>query len=145
MALTVRCGEGLTIACVDEIDRTEHTGLGDAAHASTALLEYVILGEASPDLLNRQFVGLPPELTGGIDQRQLMPIARVLILIQDPSGSIYLYRYAADGAFAGDTWHPDVGEAKEQAKFEYGCAVGEWLPVPADILDIEAFARFLVH
>lgn len=108
-------------------------------------LEYALLGEASPDSTNRQFMGLPPELTGGIDQRQPMPIAKVLILLQDPTGSIYLYRYAADGAFAGDTWHSDVPAAKEQAKFEYGCAVGDWRAAPADITDSEVFARFLMR
>lgn len=109
------------------------------------LLEYVILGEFSPELPIRQFMGLPPELTGGIDQRRPMPIARALILTQDQIGSILLYRYDADGAFAGDTWHLDVGEAKEQAKFEYGSAVGDWRPVPADIIDVDALVRFLMR
>ncbi len=107
------------------------------------LLEYAVLGEASPELPNRQFSGLPPELTGGIDQRRPMPMAKVLIVRQDPTGSIYLYRYAADGAFAGDTWHGDVEEAKHQAEFEYGCAVDDWHPVPVDTIDIEALIRFL--
>jgi hypothetical protein len=106
-------------------------------------LEFALLGEVSPDLPTRQFVGVPPGLTGGVDQRQAMPPAKVLVLMRESDGSIFLYRFAADGAAAGDTWHAEIAEAKGQAAFEYGNAVGVWCPVPADVTDISAFVRSL--
>jgi hypothetical protein len=72
-----------------------------------------------------------------------MPQASVLTLMRDTDGSIDLYRFAPGGVAAGDTWHPDIAEAKGQAEFEYGDAVGAWRPAPDDITDIEAFVRSL--
>ncbi|HEU5348238.1 MAG TPA: hypothetical protein VFU63_06465 [Ktedonobacterales bacterium] len=106
-------------------------------------LEYALLAERLPELPARQFVGLPPELTGRVDRRRAMPRASVLVLMRDTSGSIYLFRLAFDGVFAGDTWHPDIAEAKEQAEFEYGGAVDAWHPVPDGVSDLEAFVRSL--
>ncbi|MFO1187379.1 MAG: hypothetical protein U1E87_07995 [Alphaproteobacteria bacterium] len=40
---------------------------------------------------------------------------------------MFLYRIAKDREFAGDTWRETIEEAKEQAQFEYGDAVSEWL------------------
>ncbi len=106
-------------------------------------LEFAVLGERSPELPPRQFVGLPPALTGGVDRRRALPHASVLVLVRDTNGSIPLYRCTSDGGFAGDTWHPDVAQAKEQPAFEYGTAVGDWRTVPDDITDLEVFVRSL--
>jgi hypothetical protein len=106
-------------------------------------LEFAVLGELPPELPPRQFWGLPPDLTGGVDRRRVMPQAAVLVLMRDPYGSIFLYRFDSAGAFSGDTWHQDVVEAKRQATFEYGNAVGDWHAVPDDITDIGAFVRSL--
>jgi hypothetical protein len=106
-------------------------------------LEFAVLAEPPPDLMVRQFVGLPPELAGGADRRRAMPRASVLVLMRDAGGSIYLLRFAFGGVSAGDTWHRDIGEAKGQAEFEYGATVGAWCPVPDGIIDIETFVRLL--
>jgi hypothetical protein len=86
----------------------------------------------------RHYVGVPPELSGGCETRREMPPASVLLIEQSEEG-VFLLRYAATGHFAGDTWHPTVEQAKEQAVFEYGDAVAEWRQVPADINDVMAF------
>jgi hypothetical protein len=44
-----------------------------------------------------------------------------------------LYRYTADGTFAGDTWHQSLDDAKGQADFEYGKALGSWQQIPEDV------------
>ena len=106
-------------------------------------LEFAVLAEPPPEAPARQFAGLPSELTGGVDQRGALPRASVLVLMRDTDGSIYLYRFAPGGVAAGDTWHPDIAEAKGQAEFEYGGAVGTWRPVPNDISNIETFVRVL--
>ena len=59
-----------------------------------------------------------PSLTEGRDERQEMKAAVLLVVEEKPDG-IFLYRYAADGSYAGDTWHTDIDEAKQQASFEY--------------------------
>jgi hypothetical protein len=57
----------------------------------------------------------------------------------EPSGPM-VYRYTAQGDFAGDTWHEDIEQAKEQAEFEYGDALGEWREVPLDVSDPHTYA-----
>jgi hypothetical protein len=86
----------------------------------------------------RHFVGLPPELTGGKDTRQEMGTAYFLT-IEEEADQIFLYRFGKDGACVGDTWHRNVDEAKEQALYEYGDAVGQWIDVPPDRKDTVAF------
>jgi hypothetical protein len=51
-----------------------------------------------------------------------------------------LYRYTAHGDFGGDTWHETLDDAKRQAVLEYGDALGDWMPVPDDVSDMEEFA-----
>jgi hypothetical protein len=78
--------------------------------------------------------GLPVELTGGVDRRTVMPWARVVLLEEEePGGSATLWRWDANGEFAGDTWHESVEDAMGQAEFEYGVALGAWRPVPAHV------------
>ena len=57
---------------------------------------------------------------------ELMPPARMLILMRDPDDEWGLYRYGAEGEFAGDTAHDSYDDAIHQVTFEYGSAVGEW-------------------
>lgn len=53
------------------------------------------------------FQGMPPELTGGQDQREALPWPRVLLIEEEREG-IFLYRFSEDGSFGGDTWHMDL-------------------------------------
>ncbi len=66
---------------------------------------------------------MPPEL-GGTSQIEL-PAAAALVLVQRSNGW-FLYRYAEDGTFVGDTWDMTVEGSKEQALFEYGNALTKW-------------------
>ncbi len=62
------------------------------------------------------------------------PRAAVVVLQSMPDG-FFLYRYASDGAFVGDTWHPDVDSARGQATFEFEGALGPWTVVPEGVVD----------
>jgi len=48
--------------------------------------------------------------------------------IEDTDDGFLLLRYDKDGAFAGDTWHLTVEEAKEQAAFEFELDKDGWVP-----------------
>lgn len=87
----------------------------------------------------RQFLGLPPELTGGEDNRERLPWPRVLIVEGKPDG-VFLYRFTADKTFCGDTWHLSVEDAIAQAESEYGELLDSWKEVPENIRDPIAFA-----
>ncbi len=54
---------------------------------------------------------------------------KVVLLLAHEDGPM-LYRYTATGAFAGDTWHKSLDDAKGQAEFEYGEALGSWQQIP---------------
>jgi hypothetical protein len=86
----------------------------------------------------RHYLGLPPELTPGADERVDFPRARI-VLIKETRHGVFLYRYTQHGAYAGDTYHESVPDAQEQAEFEYGPALGEWLEVPGAVPDAEAY------
>jgi hypothetical protein len=86
----------------------------------------------------KHYCGLPPELTEGKDRRELLGPAAVVVIAEKPSG-VFLVRFTADGRFAGDTWHPTVQEAKEQAIFEFADRLSEWQFVPNDVEDVVAF------
>ena len=49
------------------------------------------------------------------------------------------FRYAADGSFAGDTWHETVEAAQASLKSEYGDLLSAWRPVPDDEPDPTAY------
>ncbi len=51
-----------------------------------------------------------------------------------------LYRYTAQGEFAGDTWHQTLEDAKAQAAAEYGEALSDWQDIPDGVSDAEAYA-----
>jgi hypothetical protein len=107
-------------------------------------LSYALLADIGGALRANHYVGLPPELSAGTDHRVQLPVASILVLAEDMGGSIFLYRFAKDGAFAGDTWHPDIQEAMEQAAFEYNGAVGDWRAVPQSFATIEEFVQTLL-
>jgi hypothetical protein len=68
-------------------------------------------------------------------------MAEAALLYIEPDGnSVLVIRYAADGDFAGDDWHPTVEEAQEDARLEFENALTEWIEVPPDEKDVFAFA-----
>ena len=71
---------------------------------------------------------------------KMLPLADVVIVVADADPGAMLFRYTAHGEFGGDTWHPTVDEAQEQAIYEYGDALLEWLAVPDDVTDSHAYA-----
>jgi hypothetical protein len=85
------------------------------------------------------FVGLPPELSGGHDYRVALPLPDVVV-IETREDGVFLDRLTESGEFGGDSWHQSVAEAKRQATFEYGDALGEWVEIPAEELDAEDYA-----
>ena len=60
--------------------------------------------------------------------RPMPAAARVEIV--DENGGFMLIRYSAEGAFAGDTWHATLEEAKRQAHFEFYIPEEGWEPQP---------------
>jgi hypothetical protein len=95
-------------------------------------------------------VNVPPQAAGGLPYRaywgmpdgpqQPMPVPSILVIEAQPDGFYLLIGYAADGAFAGDTWHEDVADAKGQATFAYGPYLAPWEPIPPEVQDTTAFA-----
>ncbi|MBI1877522.1 MAG: hypothetical protein HYR94_04705 [Chloroflexi bacterium] len=83
--------------------------------------------------------GLPPELTGGQDYREKLPRPRVFV-IEEKSEGVFLFRFAADGSFGGDTWHMSIDDAKNQAAYEYGDMLGRWEQIPPEVTNVVAFA-----
>jgi hypothetical protein len=58
-----------------------------------------------------------------------------MILIEQTSDGFMLYRFDAEGGFAGDTWHQSLDDAKHQAEYEYADAIRRWIVVPPAIED----------
>lgn len=87
-----------------------------------------------------QFLGLPEELSGSKDSRSELPRPQILIIEEQDDG-IFLYRYTLDGRFGGDTWHATMEDAKHQASYEYGEAVGEWHAIPPEVKESLEYAR----
>ena len=84
----------------------------------------------------QHYWGMPPAVGG--DGRQEMPSPSGLLIEANDDG-VFLYRFAANGQFAGDTWHQSVGDAQEQASFEFDKCLSKWLAVPDDVTDAVAF------
>ena len=80
-----------------------------------------------------------------MDPSKMLPIADVILLVAGNEPGVMLFRYTAHGDFGGDTYHSTPQEALEQASFEYGEALGEWLAVPDDVVDAHAFAVAYAH
>jgi len=92
------------------------------------------------DLKVKHFLGVPPEITRGTDDRILLPPPKFLLIQADESGTM-LFRLAEDGAIVGDTWHASYEEAISQVAYEYGNSVGEWVEVPEVVTDVMEFAH----
>ena len=80
-----------------------------------------------------------------LDPTKMLPIADVVLLVVGSEPGVMLFRYTAHGDFGGDTYHATPEEALEQASFEYGDALGEWLAVPDDVRDAHSFAVQYAH
>ncbi|MFC1783582.1 hypothetical protein ACFL02_08355 [Planctomycetota bacterium] len=48
------------------------------------------------------------------------------IEIVDQKNSFFAIRYTDDGDFCGDSWHQNLQQAKQQAKFEFELTEDEW-------------------
>lgn len=69
------------------------------------------------------------------------PAPRAALVVLDATADgVFLYRYASDGAFVGDTWHPSVEEARGQATYEFNGDLGPWRVVPDSAPDPVAYA-----
>ena len=99
---------------------------------------FALVDESEGTPTSRHFKGWPPELTGGADFRERLPIPRAVLIDEDPIG-FFLYRFARDGSLVGDTWHKTLEEAKEQAKDEYGDGLNEWQAILEDVEDADEF------
>jgi hypothetical protein len=79
---------------------------------------------------------------GSLTNYKLMPVPDILIL-EDEGNRAFLYRYTLKGEFVGDTWHPTVDEARQQATYEYEDSLGEWKEMPPHIDTTDYFAYIL--
>ena len=75
-----------------------------------------------------------------LDPAKMLPLADVVLLVADADPGAMLFRYTAHGEFGGDTWHPSVAAAQEQAAEEYGDALQPWIRVADDVKDAHAYA-----
>lgn len=81
-----------------------------------------------------------------LDPSQMLPLPDVVLLVVDREpGATMLFRYTAHGDFGGDTFHTSAEEAIEQASFEYGDALGEWVDVPDEVADAHTYAVAYAH
>jgi|GEM_PF-1142829 len=76
-----------------------------------------------------QFVGLPPELSSDASH-QALPGPDVLVIEYESEDSCMLYRYQWGGTFGGDTWHETLQKAFQQAEYEFGTEIADWIAVP---------------
>lgn len=97
------------------------------------------VSEAHPHPDTIHYRGTPPDLTGGIDQREKLSRPR-LLTIEEKSDGIFMYRFTSEGERVGDTWHMSLEDAQHQAEYEYQELLSEWTPVPLDVDDPVALA-----
>jgi hypothetical protein len=105
---------------------------------STRTRRIALIGALAGGRWTTQTAGYP------MDPAKMLPLADVLLVIDDDDGAM-LFRYTAHGEFGGDTYHASLGAAFEQAREEYGEALGEWITVPEDVSDAHAFAVAYAH
>lgn len=59
--------------------------------------------------------------------RRSMPFPSVVVIEEEEGHpGFFLYGYAPDGAFAGDTYHQSIDEALGQASYQYGIPSSAW-------------------
>lgn len=63
----------------------------------------------------------------------LLRPARHVVLEEHPEGT-YIFRYADDWSFGGDTWHANQEDALHQIQFEYEVNELHWSPISEDVL-----------
>lgn len=51
--------------------------------------------------------------------------------IVEEGNGYFLFRYSADGEYAGDSWFSSIDDAKKQAKFEFQIDEDSWKEVSA--------------
>lgn len=90
----------------------------------------------------KHYQGLPPELTKGKDYREKMTLPAFLVIDEKPPEGVFLFRYDAQGNCVGDTWHQDVTEAKDQARFEYESVLSKWVEIPAEVHNVQQIIEF---
>jgi len=78
--------------------------------------------------------------THPLDPAKMLPVADVVLIASDVTGTAMMFRYTAHGDFAGDTLHETIGDAKIAAEAEYEEALMPWEDVPDDVSDAHAFA-----
>ncbi|MGD0548708.1 MAG: hypothetical protein ABR991_12925 [Terracidiphilus sp.] len=100
------------------------------------LLAFIPSGGESSTVMH--FTELPSALTVDKDTRQKMGRACFLVIEETPEG-VFLYRYGAQGKFAGDTWHLNIDDVKDQAKYEYAASFATWSEVPVEVQDVIAY------
>ena len=89
-------------------------------------------------------VGSLSEAIDRPEAAQPLPSPDILVIEKESEGNVFLYRLTRSGEAGGDTWHPSVEEAKEQAEYEYGATLDEWRDVPTTQADARAFAVRLI-
>jgi hypothetical protein len=63
-----------------------------------------------------------------------------ILFVEEKKDGVFLCRYTATGNFAGDTWHANVEDAKDQAEFEFDGLISPWVDVPSEVTDVVEFA-----
>ena len=63
----------------------------------------------------------------------LLRPARRLVLEEHPEGT-YVFRYADDWSFSGDTWHANLDDALHQIQFEFEVNELDWKPISEEAL-----------
>jgi len=101
--------------------------------------QFALISELRVEPRVKHYQGLPPDLTQGKDHRNKLPLPRVIVL-EGEAGSVTLNRFTADATPVGDTWHQTVDDAKHQAEYEYGDALGAWIEVPIEASDAVDYA-----
>lgn len=97
------------------------------------LFALVQTGASRPKV--RHVLGFPPELIRETDEARPLPAPDVLLIREESEGSVFLHRLTAHGDPCGDTWHQSVGDARNQATYEFGDAIGLWQYIPFDVTD----------
>lgn len=92
----------------------------------------------------KHYIGLPPILSDEDNNREELPHPNILIIEEKPDG-VFLYRYTFKGYCINDTWHINIEDAKDQAKYEYGKSINKWVEVPNDYDDPIAFMLKKIH
>ncbi len=96
------------------------------------LISLVGQTDAQSSPTGSQYFGLPQALSPNTAP-SLLP--RPDFLFIEASEGFFLYRYTRHQDFGGDTWHPSLEEAQEQASFEFGSSLLGWSELASDVED----------